>query len=75
MDHILTTDNITKRYGGHDAVKSVNINIRQGDIYGLIGRNGAGKTTLLKMISEMCIRDSSISGPSLGGFLKMFSHL
>lgn len=61
MDHILTTDNITKRYGGHGAVKSVNINIRQGDIYGLIGRNGAGKTTLLKMIS-------GLAKPTSGGF-------
>ncbi len=33
------------------AVNSVNIHIRKGAIYGLIGKNGAGKTTIMKMIS------------------------
>ena len=61
MEYILRTENITKQYGRHKAVNSVNINIRQGDIYGLIGRNGAGKTTLLKMIS-------GLAKPTGGGF-------
>lgn len=53
MEYLLSTDSLTKRYGRHKAVNSVNIHIRQGDIYGLIGRNGAGKTTLLRMISGL----------------------
>lgn len=53
MEYLLTTNALTKQYGRHKAVNAVNIHIRQGDIYGLIGRNGAGKTTILKMISGL----------------------
>lgn len=53
MDYLLKTNSLTKQYGRHKAVNSVNLHVRQGDIYGLIGRNGAGKTTLLKMISGL----------------------
>ena len=45
MEYLLHTNGLTKQYGRHKAVNAVNIHIRQGDIYGLIGRNGAGKTT------------------------------
>ena len=51
MDYILTTDKLTKTYCQKDAAKDVSLHIRQGDIYGLIGRNGAGKTTTLKCVS------------------------
>lgn len=53
MEYLLTTNAITKQYGKQRAVNAVSIHIRQGAIYGLIGRNGAGKTTLLKMISGL----------------------
>ncbi|MDO4943760.1 MAG: ATP-binding cassette domain-containing protein [Ruminococcus sp.] len=53
MAYILSTSGLTKQYGKQKAVNNVNIHIRQGDIYGLIGRNGAGKTTVLKMISGL----------------------
>ena len=61
MDYILTTNGLTKTYGKHNAADHISINVRQGDIYGLIGRNGAGKTTLLKMIS-------GLAAPSEGDF-------
>ena len=44
---------MTKQYGHHKAVDSVNMHIKKGAIYGFIGRNGAGKTTCLKMISGL----------------------
>lgn len=53
MEYLLETDNITKRYGPLVAVDHVSIRLKQGEIYGLIGRNGAGKTTLLKMLSGL----------------------
>ena len=53
MNYILTTENLTKTYGKKDAAKDVNIHIREGEIYGLIGRNGAGKTTVMRMISGL----------------------
>ncbi|MEW9095873.1 MAG: ABC transporter ATP-binding protein [Clostridiaceae bacterium] len=54
-DTILKTKNITKKYGDHLVVNNVNIDIKQGDIYGLVGKNGAGKTTLLRMICGLTI--------------------
>lgn len=53
MEYLLTTNGLIKQYGRHKAVNAVNLHIRQGDIYGLIGRNGAGKTTILKMLSGL----------------------
>lgn len=47
MDYIMTTDGLTKMYGEKAAAKDINIHIRPGAVYGLIGRNGAGKTTVM----------------------------
>ncbi len=53
MDYILATHELTKVYGQKEAAKDVNLHIREGQIYGLIGRNGAGKTTIMRMISGL----------------------
>lgn len=53
MDYVLRTAALSKKYAGIYAVDKVNMNIRQGDIYGLIGENGAGKSTFMKMISGL----------------------
>lgn len=53
MEYILETNGLTKRYGDKIAVNNVNLHIRKGEIYGLIGRNGAGKTTIMRMISGL----------------------
>ena len=58
MNYIMTTTNLTKTYGSKDAVKDVNIHIREGEIYGLIGRNGAGKTTIMRMLSGLSVPTS-----------------
>lgn len=57
-DAILKTQGITKRFGSFTAVDNMNIEIKKGEIYGLVGRNGAGKTTLLKMICGLSMPDS-----------------
>ncbi|MBR4627250.1 MAG: ATP-binding cassette domain-containing protein [Ruminococcus sp.] len=49
----MQTDKLTKTYGKKDACKDISISIREGEIYGLIGRNGAGKTTIMRMISGL----------------------
>lgn len=48
---ILTTKNLTKQYHNLSALNNVNLKIKQGEIYGLVGKNGSGKTTLLRLIS------------------------
>lgn len=53
MDELLVTNNLTKKYKHQTAVNNVSINVRRGEIYGLVGKNGAGKTTLLKMIGGL----------------------
>ncbi|PIG94344.1 ATP-binding cassette domain-containing protein [Gloeocapsopsis sp. IPPAS B-1203] len=42
--------NLRKVFGNFQAVKGVNLEIRYGEIYGLLGANGAGKTTTIKML-------------------------
>ena len=48
--NMITLKNIQKSYGTHQVLKDVNLNIHQGEIYGLIGKNDAGKTTIFKII-------------------------
>ncbi len=43
-------DNLVKQFGAFTAVKGVSLQVRQGEIYGLLGANGAGKTTTIKML-------------------------
>ncbi len=42
--------NVTKRYNEIVAVNNLNLNIKQGEIFGLLGPNGSGKSTTLKML-------------------------
>jgi ABC-type branched-subunit amino acid transport system ATPase component len=48
---ILETREVVKRFGGISAVDEVSIQLKQGQILGLIGQNGAGKTTLFDCVS------------------------
>ena len=48
---VLECDGVVKRFGGINAVNNVEIDLRDGEILGLIGQNGAGKTTLFDCIS------------------------
>jgi len=51
MPPLLTIENVTKRFGGLEAVKNVSATVEEGEILGLIGPNGAGKTTLFNTIA------------------------
>jgi ABC-2 type transport system ATP-binding protein len=51
MKNIISINNLSKKYAsGHQALKSVNLEIREGEILALLGPNGAGKTTLISII-------------------------
>jgi len=47
----ITVENLTKKYGNTVAVDNLNLTIKQGELFALLGGNGAGKTTTIKMLS------------------------
>jgi ABC-2 type transport system ATP-binding protein len=47
---MITTRALTKRYGRVTAVNAVDLDVREGDRYGLLGPNGSGKTTLVRLL-------------------------
>lgn len=51
MANELVLKNISKNYGGVQALKNVSISFHAGEVHALIGENGAGKSTLIKTIS------------------------
>jgi ABC-type multidrug transport system ATPase subunit len=50
---MIQTRALVKRYGKVDAVSGIDLNIREGEIYGFLGPNGAGKTTTIMMLLGM----------------------
>lgn len=63
-DYIIETHDLTKKYGSQVSVSHLNIHVRKGRIYGLLGRNGAGKTTTMRMLL-------GLTAPTSGG-VKIF---
>jgi drug efflux transport system ATP-binding protein len=47
---VVSTENLTRRFGKFTAVDSASIKVRQGEIFGFLGANGAGKTTMIRML-------------------------
>jgi ABC-2 type transport system ATP-binding protein len=56
----ITATGLTKDFGAFRAVDQVNFQVKQGEIFGLLGANGAGKTTVIKMLT-------GILPPTAGG--------
>lgn len=55
---MLQVEDITKRYGNHDAVRGVSFEVRKGQVTGFLGRNGAGKSTTLNILAG-CLAPTS----------------
>jgi ABC-2 type transport system ATP-binding protein len=53
MGAVIEVNNLRKRYGPHVAVEDVSFQVRQGEIFGLLGRNGAGKTTTVECLQGL----------------------
>lgn len=51
MNYLVETQKLSKAYKNSKALADVNISIRKGSIYGLVGDNGAGKTTFMKILT------------------------
>jgi len=49
-EYLIQATNIKKHFGDTQAVNGVSLNIRAGEIYGLVGADGAGKTTTLRLL-------------------------
>lgn len=63
---ILEMKNIEKRFSGVHALKSVNFELRKGEVHALMGENGAGKSTLIKVLCGIYPRD--------GGEVRLFGE-
>ncbi len=58
MDSVLEINNLSKRFGGIQAVNGFSLKVQKGEIVGLIGPNGAGKTTLFDLVTGFTKPDS-----------------
>ena len=71
---VIQTFNLSKSYDGKIVLDRIDFTLRQGEIYGLLGRNGAGKTTFIKAILGLTAMDSGevniLSEKLLGEFSK-----
>ncbi|GIP41448.1 putative ABC transporter ATP-binding protein YhaQ [Paenibacillus sp. J31TS4] len=54
----LQLDRVTKQYGDKTAVNAISLEVRQGEIFGLLGGNGAGKTTTMRMVLGLIYPDA-----------------
>lgn len=50
---MIEAQNLCKKYGRMPAVQNLNLMVRQGTVFGLVGENGAGKTTTLSMLATL----------------------
>jgi ABC-2 type transport system ATP-binding protein len=65
-ENIITTENLTKRFGTFTAVDSISFKVQKGEIFGFLGANGAGKTTAMRMLCGLSVPTSGKA--SIAGF-------
>ena len=58
MNHILTVQNLTKKFGYLTAVKDLSFTIEKGNVYGILGPNGSGKSTTLGIVLNVVNKTS-----------------
>ncbi len=57
-ENIIEIDNLSKSYGTVKAIENINLSVRKGEIFGLIGPDGAGKTTLFRILTTLLLPDT-----------------
>lgn len=68
MEYAIKTIGLTKKYKDVTAVDNLNLEIKEGELFSLLGVNGAGKTTTIKMLSTLTLPDNGdaiVSGESI----------
>ena len=66
-ENLITLKNVNKKYRKVCALQDVNLTLKKGKIYGLVGKNGAGKTTMMRIIAGLAY-------PSDGGVEVIFKR-
>ena len=51
--NVVVCSNLTKDYGGGNGLFDLNLNLRKGEVFGLVGPNGAGKSTFIKLLMDI----------------------
>jgi ABC-2 type transport system ATP-binding protein len=65
-ENAIEVENVVKTFGSLRALDGVSLNVRRGEIYGLLGPNGSGKTTLIRLIVGLLTAD--------GGSVRVLGH-
>jgi ABC-2 type transport system ATP-binding protein len=73
IDSVISIRNLTKQYGNFTAVKGINFEVQQGEIFGLIGPDGAGKTTTFHILGG--VMESSFGDVQVLGQLPRLARL
>ena len=55
---VIRTEGLTKRFGPITAVDGIDLDVREGDVYGFLGANGSGKTTTVRMLLGLVLATS-----------------
>src|SRR6476661_10628056 len=63
---IISTQQLTKRFGEFTAVDAISFDVQKGEIFGFLGANGAGKTTAMRMLCGLSMPTSGKA--SVAGF-------
>lgn len=64
--NVITTERLTRRFGDTVAVNELSLDVKQGEIFGLLGHNGAGKTTTVRLLNGVLTPN--------GGTLQVLGH-
>ena len=54
---MVSVDDLRKNYGRTTALDGISLNVREGEIYGIIGPDGAGKTSLFRILATLLLPD------------------
>ncbi len=58
MEHAVTIDKLTRKFGDFKAVDEISLSVDKGEIFGFLGANGAGKTTAIRMLCGLLLPTS-----------------